>query len=147
SRETVEHEAAKRRLAQLLEEGLGELRLTEPCAGFTDGRLNEVPCPRRARLGRRLAVPAFDAAALEVPFGPYRLDAAATRGGAAVLGLEVYVSNQVDRAKRAHLDESGLPWAEIDARHVLTKPPPWPALRSSLPAARCGACQQQELAA
>src|SRR5690606_39400617 len=59
------------------------------------------------------------------------------------LGLEVYQSHQVDEAKRAQLESSGVPWLEVEASSVLDGPMPWRAVSSSLGEARCPDCRAE----
>lgn len=141
SRETVMHEAAKHRLVEMLRSGLREFWLQVACPGYTTAHGNYVACSGENPAVMGLRVPAFDAAGVEAPLGPYRLDAAATFGGTVVLGLEVYQSHQVDEAKRAYLESSGMPWLEVEASSVLEKPMPWRAVSSSLGEARCPDCR------
>lgn len=141
SRETVMHEAAKRRLAEMLRAGLRAFRLQVACPGYTTAHGNHVTCSGENPALLTLRVPAFDAAGVEVPFGPYRLDAAASLADGVVLGLEVYQSHQVDEAKRAYLGSSGVPGLEVEAISVLEKPMPWRAVSSSLGEVRCPDCR------
>ena len=142
--ETVEHEAAKRRLRTLLQQGLDELEVTLDCPGYTDKDGRHLRCPEMNPVAQRLAVPRFDLADIEVPYGPYRLDTALSRQGEVVLGLEVYHSHHPEHEKTAHLTTSGLLWVELNAQDVLTLPMPWPTLSGSVPVRQCGACVARE---
>ncbi len=94
-----------------------------------------------------LPIPDFDTAGVEVAFGPYRLDAAASSGGRVVLGLEVYQSHLVDPAKCAALTASGLPWAEVHAEAVLGQPQPWQVITSGFGPHQCERCVARDAAA
>jgi len=130
SAETALHEAAKRRLAEQLREGLTRILVRVPCRGFTTAYNNRCDCPESATEERGIAVPRFEVAEIEVPFGTYRLDAAAVRAGRVVLGLEVFQSNAVDPAKLAYLTGSRLLWLEMRAHDVMYEEMPWTLLTS-----------------
>lgn len=146
SAETIAHEAAKRKLVALLLEGARSFGLLLACRGYTDAFGDAAPCPDEARLERPLEVPNFDRADVEVAFGNYRLDAAASLNAQVVLGLEVYQSHLVDAPKRAALTAAGLPWAELYAEEVLGQPMPWEAVTSNFGPHRCRGCAKRDAA-
>lgn len=141
--ETVLHEAAKYRLKEMLLAGTRAFHLQVACPGYRTAYDTPVKCAGDNPAVVTLRAPAFDAAGVEVPFPPYRLDAAATLAGAVVLGLEVYQSHQVDEEKRVALARSGLPWLEVEARAVLEHRMPWRAISSSLGEKQCADCRRQ----
>ena len=139
STESVEHQAAKHHLASLLRGGTRSFLLGLPCIGFEDSEEKHHPCHKRIQTP--LAVPAFDDVSVEVPFGPYVLDAAATRDGQVVFGMEVYFSHEVDEGKHEYLMLSGLPWFEAGSGTVLANDVPLRALRSVFGDAQCESCR------
>lgn len=143
SRETGLHEAAKRRLVEMLRAGTRVFWVKVACPGFDDEYGTHVDCSGDRPAVMTLRLPPFDEAAVEVAFGPYRLDAAATRAGRVVVGLEVYQSHQVDDGKLRHLQESGLPWLEVEASEVLDGSLPWAAVSSHFGRVQCPECRRR----
>jgi hypothetical protein len=146
SAETVLHEAAKYRLAELLREGMTAIQVRAPCHGYTDAYNNARDCTDSASANCVLMVPAHDSVHVEVGCGPYRLDAAALLADEVVLGLEVYQSNAVDATKQAYLKRSRLPWLELSAHDVLYEPMPWTLHAGSVDPYQCPVCSEEAAA-
>lgn len=141
--ESVEHEAAKLRLKELIDSGRRDFQLQVGCPGHVNAEGEEVQCPGRNPRVLSMSVPAFDEASIEKPLPPYVLDVALVRGEHVVMGLEVFVTHGVEAGKRAWLTASGLPWFEVDAAHVLKRPMPWKAISSSLGLVQCQDCRDR----
>lgn len=142
SAETALHEAAKRRLAERIRAGLPSITVRLTCRGHPSLYGPWRDCPEGAHREHRLDVPTCDTADVEVPFGPFRLDAAALDRGQVVLGLEVYQSNAVDDGKQVLLNRAKLPWLELRAHDVMHEDMPWALLAGSLPTFQCPSCTE-----
>lgn len=140
SRESIEHEAAKRRLKELLDAGQRRFSLKVPCHGHVDTEGKEVSCPGKRFTELRMSVPVFDEVRVEVQLARNVLDVAALLGARVVMGLEVHVTHEVDEGKCAALMESHLPWFEVSAYEVLHKNAPWEAISSSFGPVQCQTC-------
>ena len=116
-------------LEQELAEG-GAVSYHLPCPGV------ESRCKDRAVHTQRLAVPTWDAVALEVGYQGYRLDVAVVCAGAPVLGFEVLFSHEVPIDKAEQLE---LPWLELLAEDILTYRPRVPH-RSPVVPYLCESC-------
>lgn len=136
SGETALHQAAKLRIAQVLDRcrkgaRTGAPRLKVPCSGWTSPE--GVPCPWTCRGDAWLSLAdlAFDQVAVEPATSDgLRPDVLVLRQGLPVLGIEVLVSHAVDPAKAARITH---PWVELEAQAILRSPRTWRPCQGSHP--------------
>lgn len=116
--ESVEHAAAKRRIADILERLRPQsLTLAIKCGGWSTD-VEKHTCQNRVDQIMRL--PIYDEVLVEKRLeGVTQPDVLLRANGVPVLGLEIYYSHEVSHQKAHLYAELGLPWIEIGAKSVL----------------------------
>lgn len=127
SRESVEHQAAKRLVARRLEEG--RLGVRVPCEGENCGKT----------LAKSLSVRPGAKVRLEVQVDPFRADVAVLREDRPVLAVEVLVTHEVSKEKAEALS---VPFVEVYASSVLRGQKMLKVRRQTVfPAFECDSCK------
>lgn len=118
TRESVEHAAAKHRIADLLERLRPQfLTLAVKCAGWsTDDE--RYPC--RNRVDKVMRLPVYDEVLVEKRVDRRtQPDVLLRANGTPVLGIEIHFTHEVSHEKAQLYGRLGLPWIELGAKSVL----------------------------
>lgn len=116
--ESVEHAAAKHRLADILERlRPNSLTLAVKCGGWsTDADTHTC----RNRVDRIMRLPNYDEVLVEKRVeGATQPDVLLRANGAPVLGVEIHFTHEVSHEKAHLYARLGLPWIELGAKSVL----------------------------